>query len=69
MRQAGNDSLQVVLGCLPWFVVLAVVEARISPDPSLPVSLKAALGLGLELLFFGAALGPYRAAASADDGN
>ena len=61
MRQAGNDSLQVVLGCLPWFVVLAVVEARISPDPSLPVAVKAALGLGLELLFFGAALGPYRA--------
>ena len=69
MRQAGNDSLQVVLGCLPWFVVLAVVEARISPDPSLPVTLKAALGLGLLLLFFGAALGPYRAAGDGDGGD
>ncbi len=58
MRQAGNDSLQVVLGCLPWFVVLALVEARVSPDPTLPVSLKVALGLGLELLFFAAALAP-----------
>ncbi|HEV3455334.1 MAG TPA: stage II sporulation protein M [Thermoanaerobaculia bacterium] len=71
MRQAGSDSLQVLLGCLPWFVVLAVVEARISPDPSLPATLKAALGLGLLLLFFGAALAPYHAAgngASEGDG-
>lgn len=66
MRQAGNDSLTVVLGCLPWFVVLAAVEARISPDPSLPVALKAALGLGLELLFFGAALAPHRAGVEID---
>lgn len=66
MRQAGNDSLQVVLGCLPWFVALAAVEARISPDPSLPVTFKAALGLGLELLFLGAALGPYRPGADAN---
>ncbi len=66
LRRAGADSLQVMLGCLPWFVVLAVVEARISPDPSLPVALKAALGLGLELLFFGVALAPWRAGAEAD---
>jgi uncharacterized membrane protein SpoIIM required for sporulation len=63
LRQAGHDSLQVVLGCLPWFVVLAIVEARISPDPSLPVPLKAGLGLGLELLFLGIALAPVRLAA------
>jgi len=66
MRQAGHDSLLVVLGCLPWFVVLAAVEARISPDPSLPVAFKAALGLGLVLLFFGAALAPHRAGDDAD---
>jgi uncharacterized membrane protein SpoIIM required for sporulation len=61
MRRAGADSVQVLLGCLPWFVALAVVEARISPDPSLPVAWKAALGLGLELFFLVAALAPYRA--------
>ena len=66
MRQAGSDSLQVLLGCLPWFVVLALVEARISPDPSVPVALKVALGLGLELLFFGVALAPFRAGEDAD---
>jgi uncharacterized membrane protein SpoIIM required for sporulation len=69
MREAGNDSLQVVLGCLPWFVVLAIVEARISPDPAIPVALKVALGLGLELLFFGAALAPYRAGDEVDAGH
>jgi uncharacterized membrane protein SpoIIM required for sporulation len=68
MRQAGNDSLQVVLGCLPWFVVLAVVEARISPDPAVPVAVKVALGLALELLFFAAALAPYRAGGHDDAG-
>jgi uncharacterized membrane protein SpoIIM required for sporulation len=68
MRRAGHDSLLVLLGCLPWFVVLAVVEARISPDPSVPVAVKAALGLGLLLLFFGAALAPGRAGDEADAG-
>lgn len=66
MRQAGHDSVLVVLGCLPWFVVLAVVEARISPDPSVPVAFKAALGLGLVMLFFGAALAPRRAGDDTD---
>ena len=66
MRRAGLDSLQVLLGCLPWFVVLAVVEARVSPDPSVPVAFKAALGSGLVLLFFGLALAPGRAGDEAD---
>jgi uncharacterized membrane protein SpoIIM required for sporulation len=66
MRRAGHDSLQVLLGCLPWFVVLAVVEARVSPDPSVPVAFKAALGSGLVLLFFGMALAPGRAGDDAD---
>jgi uncharacterized membrane protein SpoIIM required for sporulation len=67
LRQAGHDSLQVVLGCLPWFVVLAIVEARVSPDPSLPVALKAGLGIGLELLFLGVALAPRHFAGHGDD--
>jgi uncharacterized membrane protein SpoIIM required for sporulation len=65
MRQAGSDSLNVVLGCLPWFVVLAVVEARISPDSSVPVVFKVVLGVGLLLLFFATALAPGRTASAA----
>jgi uncharacterized membrane protein SpoIIM required for sporulation len=58
LREAGADSLVVMLGSLPWFVVLAVVEARISPDPSIPVAFKTALGLGLVLVYLGVALAP-----------
>ncbi len=60
LRAAGADSLVVMLGTLPWFVVLAVIEALISPDPSIPVAFKVALGLSLVLLYLGVALGPPR---------
>jgi uncharacterized membrane protein SpoIIM required for sporulation len=68
MRLAGADSLHVMLGCVPWFVVLGVVEARISPDPSVPVAFKAGLGLCLEMLFLATACGlhPYRSDGEAD---
>jgi uncharacterized membrane protein SpoIIM required for sporulation len=59
MQRAAGDSLCVMLGCLPWFVVLGVVEARISPDPSVPLAVKIALGVSLVLVFLGAALGPH----------
>jgi uncharacterized membrane protein SpoIIM required for sporulation len=58
LRDAGRDALAVLLGCLPWFVVLAAVETLISPAPELPVALKAALGLTLEGAFLGLALRP-----------
>ena len=59
MQRAAGDSVLLVLGCLPWFVVLGVVEARVSPDPSVPLTVKIALGLSLVLAFLGAALGPH----------
>jgi uncharacterized membrane protein SpoIIM required for sporulation len=58
LREAGRDSLAVLLGCLPWFVLLAVVEAFLSPSPQLPVALKLTLGLALEGLFLFLALRP-----------
>ena len=58
LREAGRDSLAVLLGCLPWFVLLAVVEAFLSPSPQLPVALKLTLGLTLEGLFLFLALRP-----------
>lgn len=62
LRDAGQDALAVLLGCLPWFVVLAVVEATVSPAPQLPFVLKALLGLTLEGLFLSLAFRPVREA-------
>lgn len=59
LRDAGRDALTVLLGCVPWFVVLALVEVFISPSPDLPAALKVALGLSLELLFLFLALQPF----------
>ncbi|HKV08832.1 MAG TPA: stage II sporulation protein M [Thermoanaerobaculia bacterium] len=59
LRDAGRDALTVLLGCVPWFVVLALVEVFISPSPDLPAALKAVLGLSLEILFLLLALNPF----------
>jgi uncharacterized membrane protein SpoIIM required for sporulation len=61
VRDAGRDALAVLLGCLPWFVVLAVVEVFVSPSPELPVSLKVTLGLALESVFLFIAFRPVPA--------
>ncbi|HEV2856555.1 MAG TPA: stage II sporulation protein M [Thermoanaerobaculia bacterium] len=60
LRDAARDALAVLLGCLPWFVVLALVEVLVSPQPALPVSLKVTLGLALESLFLALAFRPVR---------
>jgi uncharacterized membrane protein SpoIIM required for sporulation len=56
VRDAGREALAVLLGCLPWFVVLALVEVLISPSPELSVALKLTVGLALESLFLALAL-------------
>jgi len=58
VRDAARDALAVLLGCLPWFVVLALVEVFVSPQPELPVFLKVLLGLALESLFLAMAFRP-----------
>jgi uncharacterized membrane protein SpoIIM required for sporulation len=55
LREAGRDALKVLLGCVPWFVVLALVEVFVSPSPEVAVSVKAALGFALEALFLAVA--------------
>ena len=60
VRDAARDALTVLLGCVPWFVVLAVVEVLISPSPNLPPSFKLAVGLSLETLFMALAALPIR---------
>ncbi|MBZ0113563.1 MAG: stage II sporulation protein M [Thermoanaerobaculia bacterium] len=51
MAEAGNRGMIVILGCLPWFLVLGLVEALVSPDPTLPVAFKVLLGITLLGLF------------------
>ena len=58
VREAALSSLTVLLGCLPWFVVLALVEVFISPSPTVPAGVKLTLGLALEGAFLALALRP-----------
>ena len=59
LGEAARDSLLLLLGCLPWFVLLGIVEGVISPNPGVPVSAKLALGLALEASFLAIALHPW----------
>lgn len=58
LREAAREALVILGGCLPWLVVLAVVESLVSPDPQVPVAVKASLGLALEALFLLVATNP-----------
>lgn len=58
VREASRQALIVLLGCLPWFVILGLVEGFVSPSTAVPVFVKVGLGLGLELAFLLTALGP-----------
>jgi uncharacterized membrane protein SpoIIM required for sporulation len=58
LKEAAGEALVILGGCLPWLVVLALVEAFVSPDPRIAPALKAVLGLSLEVLFFAVALNP-----------
>ena len=57
LREAARDALVVLLGSLPWFLLLGAVEATVSPSPHVPLPLKVALGLGLETVYLVLALG------------
>jgi uncharacterized membrane protein SpoIIM required for sporulation len=58
LAEAGPEALAVLGGCLPWFLVLGVVEALVSPAPAVPAALKVAVGLALEGAFLALALRP-----------
>ena len=59
LAEAGRSALVVLLGCLPWFLLLGVVESFVSPVPAIPEALKLALGLALESLFLTLAWNPF----------
>jgi len=44
LREAGLTALNVLLGSLPWFVLLGLVEALVSPDQHLPLIFKVGTG-------------------------
>lgn len=58
LRSAGRDAVIVLLGTLPWILVLGFVEGFISPSTVVPVVLKVLVGVSLELLFIAAAWKP-----------
>lgn len=58
LRSASRRALTVLLGCLPWFLLLAVVESLVSPSANVPCLLKVGVGLGLETLFLVLAWNP-----------
>lgn len=47
VRDAAGRALVVLGGCLPWFALLGVVEAFVSPSPEVAPATKAALGVVL----------------------
>jgi uncharacterized membrane protein SpoIIM required for sporulation len=59
VREASRHSLVVLGGCLPWFVLLGLVEGLISPSPDVAPALKAVLGGSLWLLFVLLAGNPF----------
>ena len=61
LREAARDALVLLIGCLPWLALLAVVEAFISPTTAISPQLKVAMGLALEALFLLFALNPFLA--------
>lgn len=64
--RAAREALVVLIGCLPWFILLAIVETFLSPQPELPLIWKALLGIALEVCFLTPiALGALRQEAAA----
>ena len=59
LQEAGRDALIVLLGCLPWILVLGFVEGFLSPSPELSLASKVLLGLLLEALFVTIAWNPF----------
>ena len=57
LRIAAMRSLQVLLGCLPFFVILGIVESFLSPSPAVGAPFKLAAGLALEAIFIAVVLG------------
>ena len=60
IQETAQDAFVLLLGCLPWFLLLGLVEGFVSPAPTVPLLVKVALGFCLLALFVVVALGPLR---------
>ncbi|MCG8459493.1 MAG: stage II sporulation protein M [Holophagales bacterium] len=60
LREASIEALIVLLGCLPWILLLGFVEGFVSPSRELGAGTKLLLGCTLEGLFLAWALGTGR---------
>lgn len=60
VREESMAALAVLAYCVPWLVVLGVVESVVSPSPQMWVVAKVSVGLVLWLVFALAALRPGR---------
>lgn len=56
---AARSALSVLLGSLPWFVILGLVEGFISPSTEVPTESKVLLGLTLLSLYLVVAWNPF----------
>lgn len=68
LREASRDALALLGGCLPWLVLLALVETFLSPSTALSPGFKATVGVALEALFLALALRPAAASWEETDG-
>jgi uncharacterized membrane protein SpoIIM required for sporulation len=59
VASAARQALRVLGGCVPWFILLALIETFLSPSPDLPAAAKVATGLSLEVIFLVAAWNPF----------
>jgi len=58
--RGARSSVLLAMGTVPWFVILGIVEGFVSPEPSIPMPLKAAIGIGLLTAFLGWSLSGLR---------
>ncbi len=60
LREYGTDSMVLVAGCIPWLILLALIETFLSPRPDVPVAVKITVGIVIFALFVTLGLGRQR---------
>lgn len=67
MRDHARRSVRLMLGTLPWFVVLGVIEGYVSPAPEITLATKVVVGVAVLALFLVYACGVLRFAGRGDE--
>jgi uncharacterized membrane protein SpoIIM required for sporulation len=53
LAQAARKAVYLLLGAVPWLVVAGIIEGFISPNETIPVPVKWAVGFGSGILLYG----------------